>query len=430
MTEKKEEIVGDVGLAILNVKEVNDIAYIPNYADKLKKGGSLIVISKEEELGSIIDDVILKGLDMKRLLVNVPKTYERHVDNYSTNKLYITWAVDVSTKNRADERWIFNKPEHLTFHTGAFEHDNISDLYKEIVSIHSDEDTKIITNTQSVYDLVKEQRDNVELVQEDVEYVIEDLPKIEIVKKKELEVKINEIVQEDCFDLLANIEPNSVDLVVTDPPYNISVENSAGAYGKGRHGMNFGSWDFDFDTEKWMNYLAPVVKEGGSVLIFNSYKNIGIMTKVMKEYGYELKGIPFWLKTNPIPHLGHRRYVSSMEHAVWFVRTNGKEDVEYTFNMPKGSKFERGVFRISHHDKQNERFHTTQKPVKLFNEIIRIHSNKGDVVLDTFMGSGTTAVCSQGLGRDFIGCELSDKYFDKTTARVEKNKRKPMSLWG
>src|SRR5699024_387022 len=158
------EIVGDVGLAILNVKEVNDIAYIPNYADKLKKGGSLIVISKEEELGNIIDDVILKGLDMKRLLVNVPKTYERHADNYSTNKLYITWAVDVSTKNRADERWIFNKPEHLTFHTGAFEHDNVSELYKEIISIHSDEDTKIITNTQSVYDLVKEQRDNVELV--------------------------------------------------------------------------------------------------------------------------------------------------------------------------------------------------------------------------------------------------------------------------
>src|SRR5699024_7613642 len=146
---------------------------------------------------------------------------------YSTNKLYITWAVDVSTKNRADERWIFNKPEHLTFHTGAFEHDNVSELYKEIISIHSDEDTKIITNTQSVYDLVKEQRDNVELVQEDVEYVIESLPKMDIVKNKELEVKINEIVQEDCFDLLANIEPNSVDLVVTDPPYNISVENSA-----------------------------------------------------------------------------------------------------------------------------------------------------------------------------------------------------------
>lgn len=425
-----EEIKQDVGLALLNIKTVNDIAEIPVYAKRLKMGGSLLIVSKEEELGNVVDDVILEGLDMKRLLVNVPKTYNREVDNYSQNKVYIIWAVNVSKRNRVDERWIFNKPENLTFHTGAFEHDNMSDLYKELVGIHSNEDSKVITNTESVLNLIKPFREDSELLESGLAYTIEPMPKMEVVKDKELEIKVNEIVQEDCFDILANIEPESVDLVVTDPPYNISVENSSGAYGKGRNGMDFGAWDFGFDTEKWLHYLAPVTREGGSVIIFNSYKNIGVMTKVMKEYGYELKGIPFWLKTNPIPHFPERLYVSSMEHAVWFVKTNGKEDVKYTFNLPEGSRFERGVFRVSHHDKQNERFHTTQKPVKLFNEIIRTHSNEGDVVLDTFMGSGTTAVCAMGLGRDFIGCELSDEYFDKTTARVNKTKRKPKSLWG
>lgn len=420
-----------VGLALLKVNNVNDIAIIPEFSKRLKKGGSLIVVSEEEDLGDIVDDIILTGLDFKRLLVNVPTQFERQEDSYSKNKTYISWAVDVSKTNRPSERWVFNKPEGITYHTGAFNHNTFEELLEDLINIHTDENMEIITNDVKVFNTVKTLRENVhlELDKHGLEYAKQVLEPIEIEVKEKINVEVNKVMNVDCFDLLANLEDESIDLVVTDPPYNISVENSKGAYGKGRHGMDFGEWDFGFDTEKWLNYIAPKVKEGGSVLIFNSYKNIGVMAKVMRNYGYELKGIPFWLKTNPIPHLGDRRYVSSMEHAMWFVRTNGK-DVKHTFNLHDTSKFENGVFRVSHHDKQNERFHTTQKPVKLFNEIIRIHSNRGDLVLDTFMGSATTAVCAQGLGRDFIGSELDPTYFDLSTKRVVKNKRKPASLWG
>lgn len=569
--DKYEELVGTVGLAILKVDNVKDIGAIPLYSKLLKKGGAIIVLSNQHDLGYVADDLMLEGLDYKRLLVNVPEGVSEG-KLYTGGKTYISWAVNVSKSNKVDERWVFNKPEGISFHTGAFEHNTDEGLFKELLELHSNEDTVVISNKTEIVNISKEMGRPTELVEEEFDYDFKPFVKLDKGEHESIKPEKNKILYMDCFDLLANIEPESVDLVITDPPYNISIEGSEKSYGNGRHGMNFGcvtpnvqivvlrdgkeevvsyeelkedeiiktfnvenkvfeyqklqklnvydiedrvrnyrvsgelvgftenhrhvyfedgdvtkdllvgttdpvtlsgisddledvdflyrenvsyegkvwcptvengtwvgvvngvrfvtgnSWDFGFDTEKWLNYLAPTVKKGGSVVIFNSYKNIGVMVKVLKEYGYTLKGIPFWLKTNPIPHLADRRYVSSMEHAVWLVRDYG-EDVDYTFNMHPNSRFKEGVFRVSQHDKQGERFHTTQKPVKLFNELIRIHSNEGDLVLDTFMGSGTTAVCSQNLGREFMGSELDENYFKLSTARVEKNARKPKLLW-
>lgn len=558
-----------IGLGIVYIKEKNDLSNIKKYAEGLKPGGTLLVISNEENTGYAVDGVVSNGLELKRLAINAP-THDSLGNHYNKEGRYgVLWAVKLGKASRKDERWIFNKPEHLKFHTGFFEHKTLEGLVKELTGIHSNEDSKVVVSENEILETVKTMRDNVELFKVDEEYKVERFEKKEVKEDHPtFEVVKNKIMMEDCYDYLRNLEDNSVDLVLTDPPYNISVENTKEVYGDGRTGMDFGcvtpdvkiltnqgekvytelkvgdiiptindegvieyqpilkineydfkgklvkykhkdeeflftenhrhvylngdevvveefdkfvdfqgltmfdnivfksyfqfvgyeeyegkvwcptvengtfiavkndeqiitgnSWDYEFDTELWMNYIAPKVKEGGSMVIFNSYKNLGIMWKVLKEYGYEIKGIPLWLKTNPVPHLADRVYVSSMEHALWVVRTNGKDDVGYTFNLPENSKFKNGVFKLSPHEKQNERFHTTQKPVKLFNELTRVHSNKGDLVLDTFMGSGTTAVSAVTLDRDFIGCEFGEEYFNKATNRVNKTKRKPKSLW-
>lgn len=559
-----------VGLGIVYIDEEQDLSNIKSYAEKLKPGGTLLVVASEEMTGYAVDDVVSNGLELKRLAINAP-THETLGDTYNREGRYgVLWAVRLGKAGRKDERWIFNKPEHLTFHTGFFEHKKLSDLVIDLTNIHSNGETSVLTNSQEILDTVKTIRNNVEYFKSEEEYTLDKFEKqeIDVSQHPTFDVKVNEIMEKDCFDLLANMEDNTIDLVLTDPPYNISVENTKEMYGDGRVGMDFGcvtpdtkiltqegvkhykelkvgdiiptlnvqgiveyqpilkineydfegelvkykhrngeflftdnhrhvfldkgdikveefeefkdfsglslhdgtvlntyfqhtgkeeyegkvwcptvengtfiavkddeyiftgnSWDYGFDTEKWMNYIAPKVKEGGSMVVFNSYKNIGIMWKVLKEHGFEMKGIPLWLKTNPVPHLADRLYVSSMEHAIWVVKTNGKEDVEYTFNLPETSKFKNGIFRLSPHEKQNERFHTTQKPIKLFNELTRIHSNKGDVVLDTFMGSGTTAASGVTLERNFIGSEMDPTYFKKATDRVNRMKRKPKSLW-
>lgn len=240
---------------------------------------------------------------------------------------------------------------------------------------------------------------------------------------------VDEIAQGDCFEWLDTVADGSLDLLLTDPPYNVSAGTKAGAiFGNRGVNLNFGDWDFGFDTRKWINQVAPKVKDGGVAVIFNSFKNMELMARVLEEWDYTIVSMPYWCKTNPVPHLHDRVPLNGIESYLLAVR--GDLD-KVTVNID-GDKKE--IYRPSRkdyviHDRhyhsshadQKKRFHTTQKPEFLFKELIGMFTQIGDSVADTFSGSGTTAVGCRDLGRHFYVVEQDDTYFAKSTDRLLKD---------
>lgn len=239
-------------------------------------------------------------------------------------------------------------------------------------------------------------------------------------------LEVNKLYHGDTFELLDDIDDGSIDLLLTDPPYNISVEGSDKAYGHGKTGMNFGEWDFGFDTEAWMHKVATKLHpERGQVVIFNSFKNIELMARVLEQHGFTIRDAPkYWYKPNPVPHLPHRLPLNSMEQILWATRGD-----DWVFNVREGREYESGRYVYSPHEEGQKRFHTTQKPLRMFKEIIKVHSDVGDLVLDTFSGSGVTITGCAELRRDCIAFEMGDEYYEKSSKRHKKAKKKVKSLW-
>ena len=223
-------------------------------------------------------------------------------------------------------------------------------------------------------------------------------------------MELNKIYNEDCIVGMEKIEDGSVDLLLTDPPYNISMKSNF--HTMGRTGVDFGEGDKGFDQRTWWEVALKKVRKGGSVVIFNDWKNIGELKEVLEANGFVLKELIQWKKTNPMPRNRDRLYVTSCEFAVWAVKGKG-----WTFNRQRET-YENTVFEyplVSH----KERIHPTQKKVELIEDLIKIHSNENDIVLDCFMGSATTAVACLNTNRRFIGFELDSDYFELAMSRVD-----------
>ena len=205
-----------------------------------------------------------------------------------------------------------------------------------------------------------------------------------------------------------------VDCIITDPPYNISKDNNFNTMG--RAGIDFGEWDKEFDLYSWIEKASKIVSKDGSMIIFNDWKNIGEIAKYCESVGFEIKDMLRWDKTNPMPRNRDRRYVTDFEVAVWVVKKGSK----WTFNR-QDENYQRCKFvgALTPKSEKINGGHTTQKPIWLMEELIRIHSNEGDLIFDPFMGSGTTGVACLNTNRKFIGVELDSKYFNMSEQRIK-----------
>lgn len=215
----------------------------------------------------------------------------------------------------------------------------------------------------------------------------------------------------DCVELLDSVPDSSIDMVLTDPPYNISKENNL--HTMGRSGIDFGYWDKGFDLFSYIEPLFRVCKKGANVVIFNDWKNIGEIAKYAESIGFEIKDMIRWRKSNPMPRNRDRRFVVDYETAIWLVKPGCK----WAFNRASEA-YDRPEYcgpAPSGREKVN---HPTQKPVWLMEGLIDNLSNKGDVVLDIFMGSGSTGVACMNKERNFIGFEMDIGYFKIAKERM------------
>ena len=205
-----------------------------------------------------------------------------------------------------------------------------------------------------------------------------------------------------------------IDAVITDPPYGVSRKHQLGFSNMGRAGMDYGVWDYNFDQKEWIRLTAPLIKTGGSIIVFNDWKNFSYIVEELDEQGFSMKDVIRWVKPNPMPRNIDRRYVGDFEMAIWAVKDGGK----WTFNKPDDCPYLRPIYRCPSVPK-SKRIHTTQKPLKLIEDILKVHTNEGDVVLDLFTGSGTTAEACLRNNRKFVGAEIDAGYYEKAMERLK-----------
>lgn len=224
------------------------------------------------------------------------------------------------------------------------------------------------------------------------------------------------LINGDCFEYLNNIQDNSVDLLLTDPPYNIAKYSTGNINLKGRTAINndLAKWDLqEIDIDKLSFEFKRILKPNGNIFIFTSYNLIGkwhsALDPLFDTFQYFL-----WHKTNPAPKIYKNGFLNSCEMIIclW----NKGHTWNFSDQKTMHNFFECPICMGNERTKSPK--HPTQKPLKLLRHIIKIASNEGDIVLDPFMGVGSTGVAAIELDRSFIGCEIDKEYFLTAKKRI------------
>ena len=230
--------------------------------------------------------------------------------------------------------------------------------------------------------------------------------------------QIIKYTNESCFDFLPKVTTKSVDLILIDPPYEISRDTnfqSGDPTGtdtdRFRVSMDFGDWDKNFTgLEEVFKQGYRILKDGGTMICFYDLWKIETIKRYYDENKFKQIRFIEWLKTNPVPINSKINYLSNAREAAVL----GIKKAKPTFN----SAYDNGIYNYPIcHDK--DRFHPTQKPVELMKDLILKHSNEGDTVLDCFSGSGSIGVAALETKRNFLGCEINPEYFEKSETRLQ-----------
>lgn len=226
------------------------------------------------------------------------------------------------------------------------------------------------------------------------------------------------IINGDCLLEMNKIKEKSIDLLLADPPYNVSRDNNfSSMFWACRQGMDFGEWDKGFDQVSWIPTASKTLKENANVVIFNSWENLGLLKKECAKNHITIKRCLVLSKANPAPFNRDRMFVNDVEFAVWGIYNSKDKPTKWVFNREE--PLEKCVFPTT---VQSSKLHPTMKDVRVIEKLIRLLSPSGGVVLDPFMGSGTTGVACQTAERKFIGIEIDKDYYEIAKKRLELKK--------
>lgn len=226
-----------------------------------------------------------------------------------------------------------------------------------------------------------------------------------------------QIFNNDAITIMKELNKKDIKVnhIITDPPYNISKENNFQTLKNPRKGVDFGEWDKGFDLFSWIPEAIKLLNKNGSIIIFCSYIYISYIIQELEKNNITVKDILIWRKTNPMPRNIDRRYVQDMEFAIWGVNKNAK----WIFNKPSNKPYLRSIFEHNVVSGKEKNGHPTQKSLKLMEDIIKIHTNPKEIILDPFMGSGTTGVAALKNNRNFIGIEINSNYYNIAQSRIK-----------
>lgn len=226
----------------------------------------------------------------------------------------------------------------------------------------------------------------------------------------------------DCFKLLDDIPDKSIALILTDPPYNIAKYSTGNIDLPGRSALNndLADWDKkEIEPQELLANFKRIIKPKGNIFIFTTYNQIGKWHEVF-DPEFDTFQFMVWHKTNPAPKIYKNGFLNSCELIVCMWNKGHQWNFS---NQKEMHNFIQTSICMQPERLKNPK-HPAQKPVKLLEHIIKIASNENDVVLDPFMGVGSTGIASFNLKRNFIGIELDKEYFDATNKRFQEHERK------
>ena len=246
----------------------------------------------------------------------------------------------------------------------------------------------------------------------------------------------SELICGDCLAILPTLKTESVDMIFADPPYNLSNDGFTCRSGRAVS-VNKGDWDRSKGVEKdfefhlaWIDACRHVLKPNGTIWISGTYHSIYACGFAIQILGFHILNDITWFKPNASPNLSCRYFTASHETLIW-ARKSKKGKHTFNYNEMRNGNFHgdfikkpekqmRSVWAI-HTPKKNEKIygkHPTQKSLLLLERVILASTNPGDLVLDPFMGSGTTGVAAIRHGRNFIGIEKDKRYSEQAYKRI------------
>ncbi len=230
------------------------------------------------------------------------------------------------------------------------------------------------------------------------------------------------LVNGDCFSFLKKIPDNSIDLILTDPPYNIAKYSTGNIKFDWRSDINndLAEWDLsELNPNDLVGEFKRILAPKGNIFIFCSYNIIG---EYHKAFDSEFDTFQFmvWHKTNPVPNFRKSSFLNSCELIVscW----NKGHTWNFTTQSEMHNFIESSICMGSERvkDSEGKYLHPTQKPLAILKKIIKIASNENDIVLDCFNGVGSTGEAALSLNRRYIGIEIDKTYMNATYKRLSR----------
>ena len=261
-----------------------------------------------------------------------------------------------------------------------------------------------------------------------------------------MEKFLNQILTGDCVEIMRKIPDASIDAVFADSPYNLQLgaktlyrpEDQTAARAVRDAWDAFESpEEYDAFTRAWLTECKRILKPDGAMWVIGSYHNIFKVGAILQDLGFWILNDIVWVKTNPMPNFRGTRFTNAHETLIWATpRKTGKYTFNYeTMKKLNGGKQMRSDWDINIclgeervKDENGKSLHNTQKPMDLLRRVILSSTKAGDVILDPFVGSGTTAAAAKELGRNFIGIDREESYVQAARVRVENIK--PIDLSG
>ncbi|HEX3497106.1 MAG TPA: site-specific DNA-methyltransferase [Methylocella sp.] len=246
---------------------------------------------------------------------------------------------------------------------------------------------------------------------------------------------LDEIINGDCTKEMARLPPECVDLVFADPPYNLQLESSLSRPDQSLVDGVDDDWDkfasfsaYDNFTRAWLTAARRVMKKDATIFVIGSYHNIFRAGAILQDLGFWILNDIIWRKANPMPNFRGRRFTNAHETLIWAAKSARAKNYCFNYALLKAGNEDcqvrsdwflpicTGAERLK--DSSGRKVHPTQKPEALLSRILLAASNKGDVVLDPFFGSGTTGAVAKRLGRSFIGIERDASFVRAARARI------------
>jgi modification methylase len=247
------------------------------------------------------------------------------------------------------------------------------------------------------------------------------------------DLPLNRILESDCIAAMAALPDSSVDMVFADPPYNLQLGGDLFRPEGGRVDAVDDDWDkfdtfeaYDAFTRAWLREARRILKPDGTLWVIGSYHNIFRCGAALQDLGYWILNDIVWRKSNPMPNFRGTRFTNAHETLIWASKS---EDSRYTFNYRAMKALNDEVQMRSDWvlpicsggervKTDGVKAHPTQKPESLLYRVLLACTNKGDVVLDPFFGTGTTGAVARRLGRHWIGIEREQKYVKVAKERI------------